>query len=104
MTICSLSLSLSLAETVANVELAYYRQADQFVFSAQEVLAWYKELPVQEQATLQLLPPLQWLRLPAFIRPALVKRGYSLSGYMAAHLTQEEWAFWRESGNSLVAY
>jgi hypothetical protein len=88
---------------VANSELAYYRQADQVEFSAQEVLAWYRGLPVQEQAALRLLPPLQWLRLAAFRRPALEQRGYSLNGYMAAHLTREAWAFWQQRGSSLVA-
>jgi hypothetical protein len=95
--------SLTLAEIVAEAELAYYRQVEQFFIGKQEILGWYSKLPIQEQAELRLLPLAQWLFLPAFRQAALERRGYWLDRYMEDHLTKNEWTFWVNSKKSVVA-
>jgi hypothetical protein len=83
-------------ERIAQVTRDYYRQADDFSLSAQELFAWYRTLLSQAQADVVALGPYHWAVLPAFKRYVLEKRGHSLSAYLKLHLTPAEFAYWCE--------
>jgi hypothetical protein len=81
-------------ERVAAALHAYYRQADCFQLTAQELLDWYKALSPQAQGEVTSLSPYHWSVLPQFKRYALENRGYRLQEYLIAYLTPDELAYW----------
>jgi hypothetical protein len=81
---------------IAQAVRDYYRQADGFSLSAQELFAWYRTLPPQAQADVVALGPYHWAVLPAFKRYVLEKRGYLLSSYLKLHLAPADFAYWCE--------
>lgn len=87
-------LKATLPEQVAQALVAYYRQADGFVVSAQELLAWYTSLTLPEKEDVRRLGPYHWAMLPKYKRFLLERRGYSLRAYLALHLTTPAFAHW----------
>ena len=63
--------SVTVFEKVAEVVLAYYRQADTFAATAQEQQAWYHRQGPEARQELTLLKPALWMLLPGFRRHAL---------------------------------
>lgn len=86
-------------EKVAETVLAYYRQAHEFVATAEELATWLDALPASHRLHLPTHGIRQCLHLPLFMRYTLENRGYSLAAYMATHLTADEWAYWVATGD-----
>jgi uncharacterized protein involved in tolerance to divalent cations len=87
------------AERVAEVELAYYQQADKLVFRADEMLAWYAALSLAEKTEVDLIKVANWKLLPSLRGYILERHGYSLPVFMAFHLTLADFLYWETKRN-----
>jgi hypothetical protein len=81
------SAALTQAERVAEVELAYYQQADHMVFRAAHMLAWYSTLSPAQKVEVNLIGIPNWKRLSSLRGYILARHGYRLPDFMASHLT-----------------
>jgi hypothetical protein len=88
-------------DKVTDTELAYYRQVDELVITAQELATWFDQLPAPTRLQMHTLGLRTCLRLPAFCRSVLEHRGLPMATYMAAHLTPGELRLWEESEGRL---
>jgi hypothetical protein len=86
---------LTQAERVAKVELAYYQQADQMVFRAKDMLAWYATLSLAEQGEVGFIGIPNWKKLPSLKGYVLERHGYSLPAFMASHLLLADLLYWK---------
>jgi hypothetical protein len=85
---------LTVAEKVAEAELAYYRQANELVFRFNEMLAWYAALVREEKVEADRISVSNWKRLSSLRRYILEERGYKMLDYMALYLTPAELLYW----------
>lgn len=81
-------------EKVAETLMGYYRQADEWVASEEELLTWFATLAPHQRVAVHLVNPSHWLVLPECRRYVLQSRGYSLFTYLASHLTVAEFTYW----------
>ncbi|MGY2134500.1 hypothetical protein ACW9KT_19890 [Hymenobacter sp. HD11105] len=88
-------------DKVTDTVLAYYRQVDELVITAQELATWFDLLPAPTRLQMHTLGLRTCLTLPAFRRSVLEHRGRSMAAYMAAHLTPDELRLWEESEGRL---
>ncbi len=89
----------TIPEKVAQVVIDYYRQTEKFAFVQQDLVNWYVQLSIADGMTIAALPTSSWYNLPQFKRHFLEQRGYSMSVYMAQHLTTHELTYWVDDGN-----
>jgi hypothetical protein len=78
---------LTVSEKVVQTVFAHCRQAEYFSFAEQELLDWNTKLSLLDKQEIQILPTLEWQKLPIFRRHTLEIRGFSMFRYMAMHLT-----------------
>ncbi|MGI4874401.1 MAG: hypothetical protein ACRYFX_24860 [Janthinobacterium lividum] len=96
---------LTQAERVAEVELAYYQQADKIIFRAGDMLAWYTTLSPAQKIEVDLIGIPTWKRLPSLRGYILEKHGYRLPVFMASHLPWADFLYWqaeRDEGKFIV--
>ncbi|TVT40633.1 hypothetical protein FNT36_14285 [Hymenobacter setariae] len=74
--------------------MSYYRQADEWLATEEELLTWFATLAPHQRVAVHLINPSHWLGLPECRRYVLQSQGYSLSTYLASHLTAAEFAYW----------
>ena len=89
-------------EKVAETVVAYYRQIEEFVPTAEEVAQWFDALPAPLRLQMHTYGLRRCRTLPSFRRYVLEGRGYSMPAYMAAHLTSDVLVHWVDDGDGGV--
>jgi hypothetical protein len=87
-------------EKVIEAVLAYWRLADKYSPSAQELAEWFDGLSPCVQTQLTILSLEQALRLPLFKRYLLERRGLAMHTFMRAQLTQQEFSYWVDDADA----
>jgi hypothetical protein len=89
-------------EKVTEAVLAYWRLADKYSPSAQELAEWFDSLSPYVQTQLTVLGLEQALRLPLFKRYLLERRGLSMHTFMQATLTEDEFPYWVDDNDGEI--